>query len=121
MRRKVLGTAREAHQRQFMPDYVSYLRQTENGLKRVNPSVYGEFEKHRERLRKLMTSGPFLASAERLSHFENAESRLLDFAGFFQAHPKKLVLNFWEWDASLNPSSFKVAKSLAVSTREVQP
>ena len=120
-RRKALGAAREAHQRQFMPDYMAYLHQTENGLQRTNPSIYGDFEKHRERLRKLMTSGPFLASAERLSHFEKAESRLLDFAAFFQDHPKKLVLNFWEWDASLNSSAFKPAKDLPVINQEVQP
>jgi len=105
-RRKALGEAREAHQKAFTSPYIVYLRLVETELQKGNPSVYGDFAKHRERLRHLMTSGPFLASAERLSNFGSEESRLLDFAAFFQQHPKKPVLSFWEWDARLNPQRF---------------
>ena len=105
-RQKALGVAREAHLRTFTPDYVNYLRLVETDLQGTNAPVYEVFAKHRQKLRHLMTSGPFLASAERLARFENEESRLLDFASFFQEHPQKPVLGFWEWDARLNPRPF---------------
>ena len=53
-----------------------------------------------------MTSGPFLASAERLARWESEESRILDFAAFFQGNPQKPVLTYWEWDARMNPLGF---------------
>lgn len=120
-RRKALGEAREAHQRTFTSDYVAYLRRAETELQRGNPSVYGDFARHRERLRRLMTSGPFLASAERLSRFEGEESRLLDFAAFFQQHPNPPVLGFWEWDSRLNPRRFSPGATTPVLRQEVRP
>jgi len=105
-RRKAVGEAKEAHQKAFTPAYIAYLRLTETELQRANPSVYQAFAKHRQKLRHLMTSGPFLASAERFAQLENEESRLLDLAAFFEKHPQKPVLGFWEWDARLNPRPF---------------
>jgi hypothetical protein len=68
-----------------------------------------------------MTSGPFLASAERLSHFESEESRLLDLAAFFQEHPQKPVPSFWEWDSKLNPLRFpKSATTTTAVHREAR-
>jgi hypothetical protein len=105
-KRQALGAAREAHQRAFTPAYVAYLRLAESELQQAKPSVYEAFTKHRQKIRHLMTSGPFLATAERLAQLENEESRLLDFAAFFHDHPQKPVLAFWGWDARMNPCRF---------------
>ena len=58
-KRKALGSAREAHQRAFTPAFVAYLRLAETELQEANPTVYEAFAKHRQKLRHLMTSGPF--------------------------------------------------------------
>jgi len=92
----------------------------ETKLQATNATVYETFAKHRQKLRHLMTSGPFLASAERLSRFEGEESRLLDFAAFFQQHPKKPVLNFWEWDARFNPQCFGSGATATLPQQEVR-
>ena len=68
--------------------------------------LFRQFANHRQRLCRLMSSGPFLASGERLARFESEESRLLDFAEFFQKHPQQPVLDFWAWDARFNPHRF---------------
>lgn len=103
---KALGAAREAHQRAFRLAYISYLRDTEIHMQQANAALYETFVKHRQAVRRLMTGGPFLASAERLARLENEESRLLDFASFFKTDRQKPVLDFWEWDARLNPARF---------------
>ena len=101
-----LGQAREAHQKAFLDEYISYLRQAHEKLQQSNPSIYKPFVEHRTRLRRLMASGPFLSSAERLSRFDSDESRLLDFGEFFHEHPDQFVLSFWRWDDLINPRRF---------------
>ena len=100
--------------------HITYLRQVETEMRQANPSIYEPFNQHREKLRQLMTSGPFLASAERLAQLENEESRLLDFAAFFQTHPQKPVLDFWGWDARFNPRRFGPTSTTTV-LQETRP
>jgi hypothetical protein len=105
-RSEALGRAKAAHQAAFAADYRAYLRLTETTLQKANPSVYEAFAEHRTRLRRLMTNGPVLVSAERLAQFESEESRLLALADFSRKHPQVHVPGFWEWDARINPSRF---------------
>ena len=105
-RKEALGMAREAHQAKFMPAYHAYLDEAEQMLQQACPSFYETFAQQRQKLRGLMTSGPFLASAERLARFDSDESRRLEFAEFFHRHPYHPVLSFWEWDSQMNPHRF---------------
>ncbi len=117
-RRETTDKAREAHQAAFRGAYLAYLRTAELELQQAQASVYEAFTQHRQRLRRLMSSGPFLTSGERLARFESEESRLLDFADFFQKHPQQIVLEFWAWDAQLNPRRFG-SQSTRATPREI--
>ncbi|MCI0536295.1 MAG: hypothetical protein L0Z50_13830 [Verrucomicrobiales bacterium] len=85
----------------------------EKELQKSNPPLYETFTKHQQKVRSILTGGPFLASADRFTHLENEETRLLDFAAFFRGQPQKPVLGFWEWDARLNPARFGKAVETA--------
>jgi hypothetical protein len=103
---EALGKARKAHHAAFAAAYMSFLRQAEIELQRTKPSIYDTFAKERERLRRSMTSGPLLVSAEWIAAFDAEESRLLALAEFFNKDPQAHVPDFWEWDSRFNPSRF---------------
>ena len=105
-RKKALGTAKERHQAAFYVRYEDYLRQTEIALQKADAALYAAFLEHRGETRQRMNGGLFLASADTLAKFESERSRLLCFAEFLHRHPEHPVLDFWEWDARLNPQRF---------------
>ncbi len=115
---QALGQAREAHQKMFLPEFICYLRQAEEALQQGNQAAYETFTSHRARLRGLMTAGPFLLSAERVAQFDSERGRLLDLGEFFQAKPNPPVLDFWRWDARLNPRPFIVVSKNADHSAE---
>ena len=105
-RRKALGTAREQHQGAFYARYEDYLRQREIALQKADAALYAAFLEHRSDTRHRMNGGLFLASADTLAKFDSERSRLHGFAEFFHRHAQQPVLDFWEWDARLNPRRF---------------
>jgi len=105
-RKQALGKARECHQAAFFGRYEDYLRQSEIALQRASPALYAAFLERRQETRHRLLGGLFLASAETLARFDSERSRLLGFAEFFHRHPEHPVLDFWEWDARLNPQGF---------------
>jgi hypothetical protein len=116
-----LGKARHAHQKFFDCEYLVYLRSAEAQLRERDPSLYETFEQNRQRVRQLMTMGPFVASADRIARFESDESRLLDLAAFFKDHPTKPVFNFWQWDARLNSKPFVLERNREEGRPETEP
>ena len=111
--RDAVGKAQEAHEAAFTPEYISYLRLTELTVQQSYARLYEAFIEARRNLRHLMTSGPFLASAELIQRFDSDTSRLLGFAEHFHKHSNCPVLSFWEWDTRLNPHRFASSQSNA--------
>ena len=105
-RKKALGTAKERHQAAFYVRYEDYLRQTEIALQKADSALYAAYLEHRRETRHRMTGGLLLASADTLAKFDSERSRLLCLAEFLHRHPRYPVLDFWEWDAQLNPQRF---------------
>ena len=118
LQKKALGEAKEAHYKVFLADYLHYLKAAEISLQQDNAGLYEEFTAERDHVRKLMSSGPFMTQGDRLLQFDDEVNRLLDFADFFEKRPGKSVLNFWEWDARLNPQGLKPESKLAASPPE---
>jgi hypothetical protein len=114
-RTEALGKARKAHHAAFAGVYLSFLRQAEIELQQAKPSVYETFSKHREKLRRSMTNGPLLVSADWIAVFDTEESRLLALAEFFGKNPHAHVPDFWEWDARFNPGKFGANTASAAS------
>ena len=117
-RTAALGKAKEAHERAFLPAYTGYLRHAEIALQEGNAGPYEGFLAARRKLRQLMSSGPFLASAERLLAFDSDASRLLALADYFHRHPQQPVLSFWEWDRQSNPQRFREEAHIAAASQE---
>jgi hypothetical protein len=109
------GKARKAHQAAFAAAYLQFLRETENRLREAKPAVYETFVRQREKLRRVMTSGPILVSAERIAAFDAEQSRLLAFVEFFHDNRQVHVPDFWEWERHHNPNAFGVQTSSSPS------
>ena len=105
-RKKALGVARERHQAAFYARYEDYLRQTEIALQKADSALYAAFLERREETCHNMTSGKWVVPADAVAKFEGERSRLFGFSEFFHRHPQYPVLDFWAWDARLNPQRF---------------
>jgi hypothetical protein len=116
--REAIGKAREAHQQAFAAAYLDYLRLAESRLKEANPALYESFITQQRRTRQLLTSGPFLPSAERLAQLDSEPNRLRELALFFKDHPEKPVFDFWDWDRHFNPEKFMPKSNIS---QEAQP
>jgi hypothetical protein len=116
--REAIGKAREAHQQAFAAAYLDYLRLAESRLKEANPALYEAFITQQRRTRQLLTSGPFLPSAERLAQLDSEPNRLRELALFFKDHPEKPVFDFWDWDRHFNPEKFMAKSNIS---QEAQP
>lgn len=94
-----LDQSRIAYQRANLAAYCAYLSEAEAVVERTEPGLYARFTEERARVRRAMTGGLLLASADTLAKFEREESRLLALAEFCRNQPNPPVLGFWQWDA----------------------
>lgn len=109
-RHAALQEAKERHQKEFLSAYHEYLRQTETRLRDASPAAYGRFEERRAQERDCMArtlSNP----AKVLVGWETEQCRLDAFAEFFAKHPEYPVLDFWRWDAQLNPGRLQIVEA----------
>lgn len=97
--RSRLDQTRIAYQRANLAAYCAYLREAETDVQRTQPELHRRFTEERARVRRAMTGGLLLASADTLAKFEREESRLLALAEFCRNQPNPPVLGFWQWDA----------------------
>ena len=100
---RVEMAAREAHEAAHRADWMEYLKAEERRVKDQAPEVYAHFEARRaDELRRMIESRWVRFTHERLTRFDGEERRVLDFQTFLAGE----VLDFWTWDAQLNPHSF---------------
>ena len=120
-RQDALEKARAAHEATFSSRWQAYLRAAEADLQERHPALYDAFRQDRERVRRAMNGGLFVASAESLAQFEGEPARLAALARFFRNHPECPVLDFWQWDQQRNPDRFETKTRPATdgSTGEV--
>lgn len=92
---------RRAHEKQFSPQYESYLREVEARVQREQPALYAAFEEHR---RETVTR--FELSEKTRSVLASETCRLSALADFLRERGAR-VAEFWEWDRRFNPQSWK--------------
>lgn len=107
--REALTTARWSHKDQFAEAHIAYLRTLEERYKAEYPDDFAAFEEDRAGKRLEIVNQRFAyGKEERLEHFDSEAEYLKAFQQFF-SDPEESpipVLEFWDWDAELNPSHF---------------
>jgi len=104
--------ARESHEEAHRAVYFSYLGGKEGEIKESHHEAYRAFieREDSERRNLNISSKPELARMQQRV-FERADQHLYRFYTFFKDHSECRVLSFWEWDTTLNPSSFHYDRS----------
>ncbi|MDQ3255184.1 MAG: replication initiation protein, partial [Acidobacteriota bacterium] len=96
-----LEKARERHKISFDEAYSDYLGEREAEIKTTHPNDYQVFEEY--------LSTPARVQTMRHLKLENLRRLTVElwFAEFFRDHDKCRVLDFWQWDAEINPGRFQ--------------
>lgn len=112
--REALTAARWSHKDQFAEAHMAYLRTLEERYKAEHLDDFGAFEEDRAGKRLEIVNQRFAyGKEERLEHFDSEAEYLKAFQQFF-SDPEESpipVLEFWDWDAELNPSHFDFDES----------
>jgi len=98
--RSAVDQAREEHEKRFREEYSNYLWQREEAIKVASPQEYQAF---------LEATADERSSNERFLPSPEIRKILVEklFSDFFHNNPVHGVLDFWEWDASLNREPFQ--------------
>lgn len=100
---KAERAAMEAHEAAHRAEWIAYLKTESERVKEERAEDYARFEAHRADERRRMIESPFAVfTEERLARYDGQERRILDFQKFFAGE----VLDFWKWDARMNPQHF---------------
>ncbi len=110
-------TARDNHLALHRADWIAYLKTEAERVKEERPDDFAQFESHRAEERRRMIESPWAVFIEeRLARYDREERRLLDFQKFFAPE----ILDFWTWDARLNPKPFNPAQPSARTQASTQ-
>lgn len=109
---ELIKQARQQHHRAFMHAYRSYVEGQEERLRSERPEDYAAFEIGRASTRQSIEQGRWYRDEEQrtdaLRRFDSNRQRLLGFLEYFSAD----ILDFWQWDKTLNTESFSEGKVL---------
>lgn len=124
-REAILEKARRGHQERFSGAYLQYLRESYREREEASGAPFTAFLESEEKERKKFTTGPLAkhpAMRRVARDFEEEEARLKRFAELFRsAPPAELLLDFWEWDAALNPERFSPETHIQADTNIGRP
>ena len=109
-RRAAREAAMAKHRDKFGQAYEDYLTAQEEWLRCEHPDSYRPFEQSRATERKrLVKSSRLVTNMDSLlGLFDSEKKRKQDFCSFFLGREPG-VLDFWDWDAELNPSPLRKA------------
>ena len=102
----ILEKARKGHQERFYAAFMSYLGETLAERKKSPSQAFKAFMEAEEAERRKFEKGPLAShpTMQRvLRDFDEEDAHLKRFAAFFDATSQEPVLDFWQWDARLNP------------------
>lgn len=106
--RKAGERARKQHYARHRDDYINYLREREHQLRDENPLLYASFEQEEARQRAFLAKSPYCQSPEfieqMLAGFDSDKEHMKRFCEFYNALDGT-ILDFWEWDREINPTS----------------
>ncbi len=106
----LLEKARRGHQERFQGVYLGYLRETLTQQEKSPGAAFLAFQEEEAKERLKFRTGPLAKhpSMERVARsFEEEEARLKRFSAYFEKKGgSDRVLDFWGWDATLNPERF---------------
>lgn len=103
-RYRLLAKAQEAHEARFSPQHRRYLKKAFARFSKRRPGEMARFEA--ERKRSLTGGGFHQPSPEMLARLDTEAARLDAFQRHFADFDGDPVLDFWDWDAKLNPEAF---------------
>ncbi len=103
-----LKAARDAHEERYHAQYQDYLREMDRRIREGDPDSYRAFEESTARKRAEVCTGPVRPDSgigkRMLERFDREEQHLERLREFFRDAG---VLDFWQWDATLNPDRFQ--------------
>ncbi len=106
--------AKDEHESANKESYELFLVQLESQFSSERPDAFAEFTEWeaeaRANIEKKTQFGGEKMVARRLSFFDSEEAGRERFVEFFSQHADTPIPSFWEWDASINPNSFKDEK-----------
>jgi hypothetical protein len=108
--RQALAAAKKAHQERFSQAFQEYLREQEKELRENYPDLYTRFledeEEARGRFERMLPAGSKFRG-EALRTFDEESEHLERLTAFLRGQDGAPVVDFWTWDAELNPERFE--------------
>jgi hypothetical protein len=107
--RQAIMAARKEHQVRFASAYQTYIRAKERELQQSHPAVDASFleeeRRQRARLASTLPEGSKLREVA-LQTFDQESDHLERLLSFLQKQEAITIVDFWPWDAQLNPEPF---------------
>lgn len=107
--------ARRSHEERFQEAYLGYVRETFARQEKGQGKAFLAFQDEEAKERLKFSAGPLARhpTMQRVARsFEEEDAKMKRFAAFFQKWPgRDKVLDFWAWDATLNPTKFAAESS----------
>lgn len=107
-RKTRLEKARKAHQERFSSRYLDYAAQALSELESAPTEAFRAYLDEEDRMLKFHKARA--ARSERaarfVEEFHTREQRVPRFLDFCGKSKERLILSFWEWDTTLNPTPF---------------
>jgi len=93
--------ARESHEKQYRPAWITWLAMREQEMCRSDASEYARFTAKRDRERDELAADPKPWARKVMETFETDQSRILAFRQFLG------LPDFWAWDVTINSQPFQ--------------